>query len=179
MFRSEAVDISVDKANLDRPKATNILVVITDCQSATLQQANGLHTFFSVSKANGDRPNAPNILVVITDGQSANRKATLQQATELHNLGVNVLAVGVGDSVDQTELAGIASSAQNVYTVSSFDALTTLQESLERTACGVTTPPSSTSLPFGTQVLLFVNMILSLRVWPTLYVKLRKYLPSS
>ena len=76
-----------------------------------------------------------NILIVITDGQSTDQAATLQQATELHNLGVNVLAVGVGDSVDQTELAGIASSAQNVYTVSNFDALSTLQDSLERTTC--------------------------------------------
>ena len=91
-------------------------------------------------KANGDRPNATNILIVITDGQSANRKATVQQGTELHNLGVNVLAVGVGDSVDLTELAGIASSAQNVYTVANFNALTTLQESLERTACAATIP---------------------------------------
>ena len=95
----------------------------------------------SVDKPNGDRPNAPNILVVVTDGQSNDQTATLQQATELHNLGVNVLAVGVGDSVDQTELAGIASSAQNVYTVSNFDALDTLDAALERTACAVTTPP--------------------------------------
>ena len=95
----------------------------------------------SVDKPNGDRPDAPNILVVITDGQSQSQQATLQQAAELHSLNFNVLAVGVGDSVDQTELAGIASSAQNVYTVSNFDALTTLQDTLQRTACAATTPP--------------------------------------
>ena len=95
----------------------------------------------SVDKANGDRPNVPNILIVITDGQSTDQAATLQQAKNLHNLGVNVLAVGVGDSVDQTELAGIASSAQNVYTVSNFDALTTLLASLEKAANAATTPP--------------------------------------
>ena len=69
------------------------------------------------------------------------RQAALQQATKLHNLGVNVLAVGVGDCVDQVELAGIASSLQNVYIVSSFDALTTLQDSLQRTACAATALP--------------------------------------
>ena len=94
-----------------------------------------------VAKANGDRPNIANILIVITDGQSVDQAATLQQATELHNLGINVLAVGVGGSVDQTELAGIASSAQNVYIVTNFDALTTLQDSLERTAFAATAPP--------------------------------------
>ena len=98
-------------------------------------------TIVSVDKTNGDRPSAPNILVVVTDGQSNDQTATLQQATELHNLGVNVLAVGVGDSVDQTELAGIASSAQDIYTVSNFDALTTLDAALARTACAATTPP--------------------------------------
>ena len=92
-------------------------------------------------KANGDRPKAANILIVITDGHSFSRRATLRQAAQLHNLGVNVLAVGVGDGVDTREVAGIASSAQNVYTVSNFDALTTVQYSLEKTACTATVPP--------------------------------------
>ena len=100
-----------------------------------------IHSQSFVSKANGDRPKVANILIVITDGQSVDRQAALQQATKLHNLGVNVLAVGVGDCVDQVELAGIASSLQNVYIVSSFDALTTLQDSLQRTACAATALP--------------------------------------
>ena len=88
-----------------------------------------------LSKANGDRSSATNILIIVTDGQSEDQQATLQQAAALHNLGVNVLAVGVGDSVDQTELAGIASSPYNVFTVSNFDALSALESTLQRAAC--------------------------------------------
>ena len=80
----------------------------------------------------------------MTDGQSANQAATLQQATELHNLGVNVLAVGVGGGVNQKELDGIASSAQNVYTVSNFNALSTVEAALQKTVCAATTPPATT-----------------------------------
>ena len=92
-------------------------------------------------KANGDRSNAANILIVVTDGQSVNQRATFLEASALHNLNFNVLAVGVGDGVDYRELSAIASSPGNVFTVSNFDALATLEDTLERTACAVSTPP--------------------------------------
>ena len=78
---------------------------------------------------------------MVTDGQSTDLEATLQQATALHNTGITVVAVGVGDVINQTELVGIASSPRYVFTVSSFNALTTLEDTLERTACAATVPP--------------------------------------
>ena len=107
----------------------------------------------SVDKLKGNRPDAANILIVLTDGQSVNQDATLQEAAALHNLNFNVLAVGVGNGVDYRELSAIASSPQNVFTVSNFEALATLEDTLERTACAATVPPPGKQHMYWTHAL--------------------------
>ena len=57
------------------------------------------------------------------------------EADELHKLNMNVIAVGVGNGVDQAELATIASDPKNVYTVSDFDALNNIKHELEQVTC--------------------------------------------
>lgn len=86
-------------------------------------------------QAHGDRDRVANILIVVTDGQSNNKSATLAQAAELHKTNINVFAVGVGSTVDQAELNAIASKSSNVFTVTNFDALDSIQAQLRKTAC--------------------------------------------
>ena len=48
---------------------------------------------------------------------------------------ISLLAVGVGNGVNQAELQGIADRAQDVFTVNSFEDLSTITQSLEQRAC--------------------------------------------
>jgi len=85
--------------------------------------------------ANGGRRKASKILVVITDGISDNPELTKAAAKKVHN-AVTVLAVGVGGNVNKEELKAIASDERYMYSVASYDALSTIQAMLKKTACG-------------------------------------------
>ena len=97
----------------------------------------------SFLRIHGARDNASHIVVVITDGQSSNPSATQQEAQKLQNLRVpshngdkvSVFSIGIGSEIDQTELKNIASSGNTPLSVSSFDLLHTIQQSLENEAC--------------------------------------------
>ncbi|XP_060081669.1 collagen alpha-1(XII) chain-like [Ylistrum balloti] len=99
---------------------------------------------YQFSSSHGLRPNAKKIAVVLTDGQSQSRATTLSEATLLKQQGVTVISVGIGTQVSQTEIDGIASDTNHVFTVATFDALHTIQSELENTACGGTAPPVTT-----------------------------------
>ena len=65
-------------------------------------------------------------LVVLTDGNSADREHVLirQAVPKLRAMGVELVAVGVGSSVNDEELQLIAGGkAANVFSVDSFDQL--------------------------------------------------------
>ncbi|XP_033751134.1 collagen alpha-4(VI) chain-like [Pecten maximus] len=88
------------------------------------------------------RENVAHILVVITDGYSRSPKSTAAEAALLHQMGVNVFAVGVTRDVDITELEHIASEpgkdAQSfMFNVSSFDALETIKNVLAIRTCNI------------------------------------------
>ena len=89
----------------------------------------------SFKAAAGDRPGVANILIVMTDGQSTNPTLTRQETVKLHQMNLKVFAIGIGTGVDKTELGHIASDSKHVFQVSTFDALTTLQAELKKTAC--------------------------------------------
>ena len=97
----------------------------------------------SFLKIHGARDNASHIVVVITDGQSRIPSATQQEAQRLHSLRVpsrngdkvSVFSIGIGSEIDQTELKNIASPGNTPLSVSSFDLLHTIQQSLENVAC--------------------------------------------
>ncbi|XP_052223522.1 collagen alpha-1(XII) chain-like isoform X3 [Dreissena polymorpha] len=93
---------------------------------------------YSFTKPAGDRDNVANILIVMTDGQSNSHAETVKSAAALHaGLNAKVFAIGIGAGVSTTELGVIASDNQHVFSVSSFDALTSLQAELKKTACTV------------------------------------------
>lgn len=79
---------------------------------------------------------APFILVVITDGISRDSIATRKAAKSLHELGVHIYAIGVGDNYDLEELKQIASDpVENVYEVSNYTALEGIERLFGRKTC--------------------------------------------
>ena len=83
----------------------------------------------------GDRDGVANILIVMTDGESNEPTLTVQESNKLHQQNIKVFAIGIGSGADRTELGHIASDAKYVFTVQNFDALSTLQTELRKTAC--------------------------------------------
>ncbi|XP_069119207.1 cartilage matrix protein-like [Argopecten irradians] len=84
--------------------------------------------------AHGGRQNATHIVIVITDGQSADPTATAHEAAVLKKTVDKVFAIGIGDKLDTNELSTIASD-HHPLTVTNFDLLHTIQQSLENAAC--------------------------------------------
>ena len=67
------------------------------------------------------RPDANKVLIVITDGNSNEGGSTITAATDVKNAGAEVVAVGIGRGVNETELNIIASESSRVYRPNSFD----------------------------------------------------------
>jgi hypothetical protein len=97
---------------------------------------------------NNERPGVPNIAIVITDGLSSDPDSTKLQA-RLAKAGNILIAIGVGNQVDQTELSNIGSVDKDtgvplVYQVTSYQDLQTVQNTIVKIACNVaaaTNPP--------------------------------------
>ena len=85
--------------------------------------------------AHGGRSDAKDYLIVLTDGASANRNLTIQEAGLLKQQNVNILAIGIGASINEAELQGMASDKKHVFTVRSFDALKTVRTDIKAAAC--------------------------------------------
>ena len=78
------------------------------------------------TEANGDRKDAPNILILLTDGkQTQSRWATspVEKAELLRRDGVTIFSVGIGQGVDEVQLASIAGKLENLFLATSFDNL--------------------------------------------------------
>ena len=76
------------------------------------------------SIANGGRAGATKLLILLTDGSQTpdpGAEDPGEIADEFRADGINVLVVGIGNGVNQTELAQIAGYPQNLYSASSFD----------------------------------------------------------
>ena len=75
---------------------------------------------------NGGRPGVPKLVILLTDGsQTADVGAEEPGdiAEELRNDGINILVVGIGQGVNQTELNHIAGGDANAFSAASFDEL--------------------------------------------------------
>jgi len=89
----------------------------------------------SFTTASGMRAGVPHILVVMTDGQSQYGLQTMTAADQLHKDGVKVIAIGIGDDVNNKELHNIASDNSHVITVPDFFLLSTIQNEVLNTTC--------------------------------------------
>ncbi|XP_076472877.1 matrilin-1-like [Babylonia areolata] len=107
-----------------------------------------------LSPSNGARNDVPHLIIIVTDGNSVNRTATKLQADLAREDNIEVFAVGIGDSVDQDQLAEIATKNTPAYVhrVDNFSALKYLSNNLVSGACLATTtsaptPPPPTTTP--------------------------------
>ena len=77
----------------------------------------------------GSRPNVRKVCFLITDGmqnpdfENGVQLSPARRAAALHDRGINIFAVGVGERINTTELAQITRSADRVYTVKNFEEL--------------------------------------------------------
>ena len=90
----------------------------------------------------GARPRSsgiPRIAIVVTDGRSNIKASTIAAAQMAHSENILSYAVGVGSSVDMTELSAIASDPDSQYVrllqQFSISELRSLQETLNSEAC--------------------------------------------
>ena len=70
------------------------------------------------SFSNGGRAGIPKLLILLTDGRQKQYAGASQRgdiADELRADGINILAVGIGQGVNKTELREIAGNLQSVY----------------------------------------------------------------
>ena len=82
------------------------------------------------------RPLIPKFLVVLTDGISMNTRITAMEAKALKDDGVHIIVVGVGRNLARKELINIASSPQDVITVTSFRTLKKIVAVAKEKVCG-------------------------------------------
>ena len=107
----------------------------------------------------GDRPEVPNLLIVITDGKSTfDSDRTLPTAEDIRQDGVQMVSIGITNSIDETELQGLSSPpqilGQNYFTSPDFQQLENIIEGLLTQTCNPTTEPPSKSLSMYTSLCL-------------------------
>ncbi|VDI28425.1 collagen, type VI, alpha [Mytilus galloprovincialis] len=106
--------------------------------SAGIQRMTGT----SFSSSYGGRSNAPKIGIIITDGKSSSSSATISAANAARANGIKLFAIGVGSSIDSSELRGIANDPDSdfYFKVNDFSALKSIESSLASKACTIFTP---------------------------------------
>lgn len=97
---------------------------------------------------NGDRPNVRNMAVVITDGKSTwDHEKTVPYAEDLRRDGVEVITIGITNSVDENELKAMSSLPQrqhsNYFTSPNFQELENILDGLVKSTCLRTDAPPS------------------------------------
>ena len=87
--------------------------------------------------AHGRRDDADSVLVVVTDGGSDDPTATIDEARKTRDDGIDVLSMGIGDSVRMFELEGMAShpKTRNVFMVEGYLYLFQATELMRSTIC--------------------------------------------
>ncbi|KAL3875024.1 hypothetical protein ACJMK2_037965 [Sinanodonta woodiana] len=86
--------------------------------------------------SNGGRSNVTDIIIVITDGQSTYPSKTKIEAELLKNrTNTKVITIGIGSSVDRTELQVISSDHSHAFEVPNFTALQQITSELTFAAC--------------------------------------------
>ena len=84
-------------------------------------------------------PELPGIIILFTDGQSTNPNTTTAAATTAKAMGMQILVIGIGPSINLDELRDIASDpAEHVFLIDDFSPLSfaSILSPLVRTTCG-------------------------------------------
>ena len=78
------------------------------------------------SSRNGGRLGVAKLLILLTDGSQtpdADAEEPGKIGEELRKMGVSIISIGIGEGVNETELAHIAGGENSTYSASTFDKL--------------------------------------------------------
>jgi uncharacterized protein YegL len=75
------------------------------------------------------------IIIIITDGQSNDRAYTVSQANISRNSGIQIISIGVGDSLNISELNDMSGGNKNVMLINDFSGLSAYLENLNAGVC--------------------------------------------
>lgn len=128
-----------------RRKATNVAVTSVRQLRGDTRTDMALQHMRKLMLAEA-REGVPRIAIVMTDGQSDYPKLTQDEAELAHKEGITTFAIGIGNRVDVRELQGLASDADYLFTVDSFDALSAVKIMLSEKACAVQFAPPPVKL---------------------------------
>ncbi|CAE1249368.1 unnamed protein product [Acanthosepion pharaonis] len=84
---------------------------------------------------NHARPNVKKVAIILTDGRSEYPPKTKAEAELLKSQDVDIIAIGVGSAVEESEQNSIASSPDSVFLVNSYGALKKIIRSLRFITC--------------------------------------------
>ena len=90
-----------------------------------------------MSQYSGARGDVPRIAVLITDGGSANPTAAVAAADKARTENIGMIAIGVGNRVNNVELDKIANSpsSENAFNVKSYSDLDSITDKLLAQMC--------------------------------------------
>ena len=97
--------------------------------------------------------NVSRVLILISDGVPSDCGETdaddvvdtVAAAEQIHQEGIYILPVGVGEGINSTLLEEMASNRRNVYTVANYTALGAALETIIGGACAATAKPCTTA----------------------------------
>lgn len=89
------------------------------------------------TRLNGDRDDALNVIILLTDGKSNNRDDSWEEATATRKAGIHIITIGIGGSVEEDELFGIAShpTEANVKVLTDYASLSGQVSNILLSAC--------------------------------------------
>ncbi|XP_050410598.1 protein PIF-like [Patella vulgata] len=122
----------------DASNVTNEIGNLTHTRAGT---ATDLGIAKMIEMFNGS--SSPKVGIVITDGASLTPSATRAQATNAKIQKINMFAIGVGDKINAVELSDIASSTNQVLSVTDYTALAQQITSLVLEICPTTQPTTT------------------------------------
>lgn len=94
--------------------------------------------------SNGGRPDVPQFLIVITDGEA--HDAVALPAKAIRDKGVTIFSIGVGKSINATQLWEISGTRDKVYVERDFDALLSIEKNLQFKLCSPDTGESNVTV---------------------------------
>ena len=125
---------------LDSISAINRRIDSLPYQNGNTNTSGGLYFMNKIifQPTNGDRPKISNICIVITDGHSTrDKRLTVPYAQEARDHGVKILAIGITNKINMTELMRIASHPheRTIFNVDDFDKLNNALDNLVGEGC--------------------------------------------
>ena len=90
----------------------------------------------SFSSIHGGRFGALQVVVLLTTGTPVDTKDTMTYVQQLHSTGFRLIVVGIGQSINRTELNSMVTDGKHLFTVNHFEELNTIAAGVSKITCG-------------------------------------------